>query len=312
MPTAESAYEIEFEGKPSQISAETLGVSLVSLVALVKEANAELYPGGQITIQIKAQREGSYILGYDLESAIVGSLAMVASHEGLLAAKVVGSAVMDLVKKVIELKRLLTSKPQTQPPTQVGSNYHFHFGDNAHVVIDASTKHVFDAPAAQDAMSGLFGAVGQDQKVTGLAIKEIDGDNRRPLVAIDRSEFKALAATVDAQAVPDQIRVEAREARLSILKPSLLPGYKWELVYDGVRIFAEMADEDYIGKVERREVVFGTGDILDVALEIEQRLLAGTTNVYLNRSFRIVKVHDRAPAPSQPPLDLPPGDPDSN
>lgn len=45
---------------------------------------------------------------------------------------------------------------------------------------------------------------------------------------------------------------------------------KWSLEWNGVPISAPIADPDFLGRIQRHEVLFGAGDALDVEISYRQ------------------------------------------
>ena len=78
---------------------------------------------------------------------------------------------------------------------------------------------------------------------------------------------------------------------------------KWEFIYQGNKISAEIVDDEFWNKINVLGLRFGKGDILTVDLEITQ-IFDYDANVYLNKSYRVLKVLGYRQAPRQIQLDL--------
>jgi hypothetical protein len=72
---------------------------------------------------------------------------------------------------------------------------------------------------------------------------------------------------------------------------------KWRFGGIGGTFTAQIEDPEFMQKVARHEVVFGTGDQLRARVEITQRREPGTGKIKQTR--RITKVYERIKAPEQ-------------
>ena len=57
-------------------------------------------------------------------------------------------------------------------------------------------------------------------------------------------------------------------------------------------------DDQFFDRVERREILMGAGDVLEVTLRITQAKVDGM-NLWENKSYEVVTVHGHQPRPDQ-------------
>ncbi len=78
--------------------------------------------------------------------------------------------------------------------------------------------------------------------------------------------------------------------------------YKWEFYYKNHKITAKIDDAEFFKKINSGEK-FGKGDVLRVELEIFQ-IKDEVADVFVNHSYRILKVIEHRPRQQQREFDL--------
>lgn len=74
---------------------------------------------------------------------------------------------------------------------------------------------------------------------------------------------------------------------------------KWQFLWSGQKIWADITDPDFFTKLATHEYEFGQGDQLLVDLVADQELNQ-VVGAYQNRAYHIVKVHSHTKGPKQP------------
>jgi hypothetical protein len=74
---------------------------------------------------------------------------------------------------------------------------------------------------------------------------------------------------------------------------------KWQFLWSGQKIWADITDPDFFTKLATHEYEFGQGDQLLVDLAADQELNE-IVGAYQNRAYHIVKVHSHTKGPKQP------------
>ena len=94
-------------------------------------------------------------------------------------------------------------------------------------------------------------------------------------------------------------RVREERTRLEILRVLFERGRRrWQFLWHGSRISAPILDDQFFDRVERREILMGAGDVLEVTLRITQAKVDGM-NLWENKSYEVVTVHGHQPRPDQ-------------
>ncbi len=114
----------------------------------------------------------------------------------------------------------------------------------------------------------------------------------------------ALSLTIIPDAQEEQIVSEERNAAFSIVAVTFKDGNKWRLSDGQNTIGVTMADDDFLGRVNRNEISFSKGDILVCRLLTEQWRTAES----LRTEYTVLEVLEHKSAARQLPLpfDAPP------
>ena len=87
-------------------------------------------------------------------------------------------------------------------------------------------------------------------------------------------------------------RIVKERARVVVLKAWLNHAKrKWSFEWNGVPISAPIADTEFLNKLDRREILFGSGDALDVEITFKQNY-DSALGIFVNdpNSFVITRV----------------------
>ena len=157
--------------------------------------------------------------------------------------------------------------------------------------VHEATEHVKKNPAVQRGLSKTFAALDADKNVTDFGITGSIADPE-PLIRIPRAEFPAVVTfDVVTEDQPKERTVKER-ARVVVLKAWLNHAKrKWSFEWNGVPISAPIADTGFLDKLDRREILFGSGDALDVEITLKQNY-ENALGVWVNdpNSFVISRV----------------------
>jgi hypothetical protein len=74
---------------------------------------------------------------------------------------------------------------------------------------------------------------------------------------------------------------------------------KWQFLWNGVKIRADIHDTDFFEKLALHEYEFGQGDSLVIDLVAEQELNE-FLHAYETKSYHVMKVHSHTRGPKQP------------
>ena len=284
----EEKVKIKFEGQTHQIDINTLTSSLLVFSESLKEINGELKTGKNVEIKIEALSPGSFEV-YAIISAI--------NHSDLLSAVSTAggdmAAIVAVYTGIVKLRSWLR-KEGNQELSDLKE-------ENGVTTIKTKTGSIYFCPSVvyntyngsqsvNDAISDQFRILEEDPAIGGLTISA-----ERESFSIQKEEFTTLAQKVD---IPgENKRKETKNSQtVFIVKPVLEKNStrRWEFIWTGNRISANITDIGFLEKMEQGEYRFGTGDKLVVDLQISQ-VLNPVYNAWMNESYQITLIHHHIP-----------------
>jgi hypothetical protein len=105
-----------------------------------------------------------------------------------------------------------------------------------------------------------------------------------------------LVDLIPEQAAQTTSHTGTRIAELEIVSPVFKPNNKWRLTDGHATYNVVMADEDFLRKVERHQVTFGSGDILKVLLQ----QTTTKTPTGLKTTYTVLEVLENVTPPKLP------------
>lgn len=272
---------LHFGGPSQSIDAYTLAEALTGFADTALAVNATIDPGTEIEILVEATGPGSYRTQIRRIKKDYGGLLAV---RGTIFWGVVSNVVYDA-----------TLKSDPKPEITVNSDeVIIKHGNDTIIVprkVHEATEHVKKNPAVQRGLSKTFAALDADKNVTDFGITGSLADPE-PLIRIPRAEFpKIVVFDVRPEEQPKE-RIVKERARVVVLKAWLNHAKrKWSFEWNGVPISAPIADADFLNKLDRREILFGAGDALDVEITFKQNF-DSSLGVFVNdpNSFVITRV----------------------
>jgi len=126
----------------------------------------------------------------------------------------------------------------------------------------------------------------------------------RPVLPISRDQFVSLRdlPEIELSELPKKREEPYSQVPVVVLTAVLERSKrKWQFLWNGHKIAADIRDESFFAKLANHEYEFGQGDSLIVDL-IAQQELNELVGAYQNKSFYIAKVHKRSKGPRQVPL----------
>lgn len=278
---AEERFDVLFDGpaiRDGRISAEALAASLLALSAAAQSAHLAIDPlAPRISLEIQATTAGSFEVDLLITDAVVwlnsdtvSAFETGGSIVGMAASAIVGSVALIKWLRGRKLREASGVKPgQTQITAQDGST----------IIVDSSVYIAVQDRTFRESMRDAVEPVAQD----GIDFIQIGrGDIRERVTAADLPAFEVPAgAEVVLSETP-------REAFLQISSVSFQPGTKWKFTEGAAPYWAAMRDREFAGRVERREVEFGKGDILRATVLTKQ----SRSGAALRVENTVIKVHE--------------------
>ncbi len=269
------------------INAEHLGRSIIAIAHLFREANRSLNGDtANVTVEVNALSPSA---------SFVVDLAVVQDVATPMVVALGASEIRDIVLEGLSIWKLLKGRtPKTEPQTGGRVRVLNIEGDrtySAEAVGLTDSKDV--QAAARDLVAPLTGGV-----ETVSLCEDGEKDKALELTQQDAAAVAATPVPEDSALVPVSATVAAR--RLGIVNLTFKPDNLWRLTDDGREIQVRILDPVFLGKVERREISFVNGDILEAKL-VTRQMPSGRPEY---EALDVTHV-----SPPQLPLDMPDAEP---
>jgi hypothetical protein len=273
-------------GGPNGISAQTLAEALLGFAEASVAISSTIDPGSEIEIVVEATGSGSF-------RTTVRRIKK--NYGGLLA---IGSTIFwGVVTNIIyDAAFKHDDKPIVIVTTDEVIIQH---GDKTVVVprrIHEETQKAKRNPKVASSLTRTFAALEADDKVTDFGITGSLSD-REPVIKIPRKDFPAVVHFPQVVTEPPEPRTRKERARLVVLKAWLNASKrKWSFEWNGVPVSAPIRDQSFLDSLDRREVLFGHGDVLDVEIEYSQTYdVSGGVFINDPHSFVVTRVIRKVP-----------------
>jgi hypothetical protein len=175
------------------------------------------------------------------------------------------------------------------------------------IVLPKSKKPLEDLvekdPAVRRTLRKFFSVVESDPNIKSIDFR-VPREPNLPIIPIPRDQFVALR---DLPEIVDDELPKSREQpyiRVPVVVVAAVlvkTKRKWEFLWSGHKISAEIRDDSFFEKLANHEYEFGQGDVLLVDLIAKQELNP-SIKAYENKAFYISKVHKHTKGPRQAPL----------
>lgn len=113
-------------------------------------------------------------------------------------------------------------------------------------------------------------------------------------VSIPQDMFKRLSVPIDVENLENNVKENVSNYRtiVKVIKPDLHNKTKWDLVFSGEVVKADIEDEDFLNAVHQKYVEFTSMIDMDVDLEVCFRTdQDGVPLVNTKRTFKVIKVY---------------------
>ncbi len=285
--TCSFRYLGDFEG----INALTFSRSLQHFCDVLKEIGEGLYPELDSMIVLRATGPGSF------EATLILMLAAAYASlpfmdQGVLLAR----NILQYFSSALQILRHLGG----EPPKQINPVDENHVSivnaeDSALVVQRDCLNLLQQRPQINISIAQAFFILGNDPNINGFSVLEKEEKEEKEIFKANKEDFDRLSRKVEIKPPGRTLLVKAL---LEVVKPSLIPDYKWVFLWEGQRISASMEDEDFKKQVLAGTIRFGHGDHLQVEMEIFQEF-DPKLETYRDRDYRIIKVLEFFPSSNQ-------------
>lgn len=273
---------IKFEGQTHQVDINTLTSSLLVFSESLKEINKDIGSGKNIEIKIEALNPGSFEIHTIVNAVAESNLLTAVSQLGGVAT-IIGGA----YKGIVALRSWLKKENKEVDVIEIGEDK---------TTIKAKTGDIFICSnvvynlyktnqVVNDCISDQFRILEEDPAIEGLTIAS---DNEA--ITIPKDDFSGLAEKVDVTDHNKQKEIKEKQT-VTVVKPVLEKSTtrRWEFIWSGNKISANITDAAFLDKMEQGEYRFGTGDTMVVDLQINQ-ILNPLYDAWMNESYQIVSV----------------------
>lgn len=286
-------FIFKYEGDLEYIDFDTLYVSQLHFTEFIKEFKDTIYPDGELKIKVKSLPPGSFPIELFLDvvqskEATLWNLNSVLGVIGLVAAI---NSIFDLIKNFKGIK------PDRQIEKDGVITFYF---DNVEFQINQSIYNALKSnPKITYELSKSFDKINEDNDVVGIKILN---EESQELMSISKEEFKFFNKeninSFNENVIEPNKIIQKENQVLSIFKVVFSKGFKWQFIYEGIKIHAIIEDNEFLLEVTRGELAFKNGDAIMCLLEIEQEYIE-IANAYQNCKYKIVKVIQLLPRAEQ-------------
>jgi hypothetical protein len=285
MQETNKRFEIKFGGDLHEVPLDLLVESLVSYSSLTQEVSAYIIPGFKVDINIKAHKEGSFIVLLDLVSK---------SSPDLFSKENIGAAanIFEIVGGLFALKHWISKFGKSETVKSLEGDNIEIANNNGSIIINQNVYNIYqENPKVRQNLRSTFLKLKESEDITNFSIKG-EGESV-DIFNIPKSDFEKLATSDDELPQTRQKLIKENQ-EISVFKVVFRENYKWEFFYSGSKIYASVKDESFFSKIEKGEIAFRSGDKLIVDMEIEQ-YFNETANTFVNDGYNIVKVIEHIP-----------------
>ena len=293
---AEHTVRIKFDGQPNQVDLTVYTQVLLDFASVVKASVSGADPNADVGVTITAPEQGSFVAVLNLvASQAPGMIHWSVDHLQDLA------SVVTVATGMYGLHRWASGRTVAEPAEVVGDgNVVIKDIDGSTITIAENVYNVYVTnPRVPEALAHTFSALDDDPAITGFAISDRDA----PVFQAEHNEFSAMAQQPQIAAEVSGIEVVTEEAYLYVVKTVLERNYtrKWEFVWSGNKISANIRDEKFFDGLEAHRYSFGAGDVLRVKLDIS-REFSPQLGTYINRGHSIREVLEFIPSAKDTPM----------
>lgn len=284
-------FKIKFDGEGHEVDLNTLLSSLMGFSTAIHEIQRGINPEAPVQIKVKALEQGSFLVFLGIHAPeILAAVRTFFTKENLsLGAEILGALV-----SVIDIKKHLKGD---KPERIENTNAHTVIIENKEGQVIQVNTSVFNLyannPNIDKNISKAFEAASTDENITSIDITDSDD---KPYVSVPKSNFKELSSP--SEHITDKVRVITRAGvHLNAIKLSWEQNIKWSFIFEGNKINADVEDPDFYKQIDQG-MQFAKGDTMRADIEIRQEFDEGA-NAWINKSYKVVKVHEHIPRAQQ-------------
>jgi len=256
-------FVLTFEGPAvatGRMPVRDLAPSLLALGDLFQEANTAVDPmAPPVSLEVRAFDRGSFAAALHVASVDVSGLLSSPAFQQV--ALLIG-LIADSSKGLFALIRWIRGRTGIQR-TEIEPGVTRLEIEGDVFVANTMTVNLGDRPSVRRLARDVVRPLLEE----GIERMEIQRPYDEPL-ELEAEEVQVFEAAVDEEdPAADQV---LEGVLVSVISPAFNPKYKWRLQFGEQTIMATVADERFIERIQRHEVAFLEGDVLQVRLRIRQ------------------------------------------
>lgn len=240
--------------KGAEADAAAVASTMQAVAAIVEETQIQLKTTEHVLLKARPFAKGSFEIPLDL--ILVGAATLFENHPLL-------SSILDILKEYLKVRQLL--KGQALPPPERDGTF---IVNGSSITIQNSVINIVSNGRVQNAVDKAATDLLKDETIKD--VKFFRDDDSTPMAVIPQSEFEYLKNTPTTESLEEGKRNRVVTAMLTLRSPVFDGRSKWKFNYEGAKIDASIADEDFRRKVQSGLEQFAAGDRLEVTLNIKE------------------------------------------
>lgn len=284
---AEMQFELSYQGpalEEGRMSARELGPALISVAQVLERSSQILYgEKGALQVDVRGNfRRGSFGVEFVAASGAADLLQGLSLKELAALSAIVGLS-LEGAKTLIGVVRWIAGR-KVEKIEERGDEVVLRIrGDE--ITISLKLYQLLDDETVRKGLQGLV----EPLKEPGVEALEIS-EGGQPATRITREEAKSFNAPIGKESA--EVSMDESTAVVEVVAPTFRQDNKWRLAQGDTSFHAAMLDEEFLGLVDRHEVVFGKGDALRVRMVTYTR----RENNEYRYEREITRVIERIPA----------------
>lgn len=291
-------FTIKYDGEAHEIDADTFIYTLNNFNELIKEVNQQINgitsKDTEIKVKIKALKPASFDVDIDIVTSLGKTLLNIFSKDNIEYA----AALMSIVGGVFSYRQFLKGKPAKEVKELPDNKAQVTNIENKIAIVDAVYVVLTSPERGQrinEYAGNIFAYMAKDENISSFSVLD---KNEKPIFKAESKDFETIGGNVHFE--DKTHRFVIRQATINIFKIVMEAKHRWSFIYEGNKISALMADNDFFKEIDNG-LKFGKGDALFVDLKIKQEF-DKSVNTFVNREYEILKVLKYIPREEQPQL----------
>lgn len=293
----EKNLTIKYDGNLDRVNAITLINGLNCIVTIIEET-ISTYPVEQkIEVQVSSITKGSFNVGLTILADFIQGVTPLLGPDNLS----VLSNLFGIIVDLFTLRNFLQGKKPAEV-TEQGESVIIKNSEGATVNYTKNVYNLYLNNSITDAINDNFESMQNEADIESF---EIIGENNEVKFKVGRAKFAELSYQDKFDEIPKDEEITRKRHLLHVFKVVFDDKYKWDFIYKGSKISANIIDTFFFEKIDQGEK-FSKGDILDVDLQIIKKY-DPSVNTWIIKEYKVLKVFKHIPRNEQQTLEFPGG-----